>query len=180
MRLTLTKAERATAAHDPEQFKRSVERFLDRSAEEVAREMRSAAPKAFSTLAQSIHVMREGELIRLVAPGVNYARAVEEGTGPAAGKARYFPNPNALAPWLQMRAGIRLTKTKPGTPGRRAQQDELRDRAFGLARYIHAHGTRAQPFVAPTEAKMQSRVMALLRQGVREGLAGIVPPPASA
>ena len=174
MKFALTNAERAQAAHNPEQLNRSVARFLDRGAEEVARELRRAAPKAFSTLTQSIHVIREGDLTRLVAPGVNYARMVEEGTGPAAGKARYFPNPKALEPWVQFRGGVRLTKTKPGTPGRRAQLDEIADRAFGLARYISVHGTRAQPFVAPTQAKMEGRVIALLREGVREGLQGIV------
>lgn len=173
MRFELTNADQALAAQDPERFKRSVARFLDRGAQEVAREMKHAAPKAFSTLTQSIHVINEGELTRLVAPAVNYARAVEEGTGPAAGKARYFPNPVALEPWVKFRGGVRLTKTKPGTPGRRAQLDDVRDRAWGLARFVSQHGTRAQPFVSPTQAKMQSRVIALLREGVREGLAGI-------
>ena len=128
---------------------------LDRAAEEVAREARQAAPKAFSTLAQSIRAERDGELARIVAPGVNYARPVEEGTKP--GK---MPPREALLPWL---------KQKTGATGR-----ELRNRSFLLARYIQRHGTKAHPYMEPTVAKMRPRVLALLIQGRDRGVQEIL------
>lgn len=74
------------AKRDPQTLGRFIIGGLDRASQEVAREMRSAAPKAFSTLTNSIRVIREDRFVRRIAPGVNYARAVEEGTGPAAGR----------------------------------------------------------------------------------------------
>lgn len=144
---------RARAAFEkaPGAMNRNLSRYLDRAAQEVAREARAAAPKAFSTLVNSISVRNLEEFVRLVAPGVNYARYVEEGTKP--GK---MPNPEVLLPWLRFRTG--------------AAGSELRNRAFLLARYIQRHGTKAQPYMKPTADKMRARVLALLREGVEAGI----------
>lgn len=146
---------RAAFEKAPAVMDRSLIRALDRAGQEVAREERRAAPKAFSTLTQSIRVAKDAKFSRLIAPDVNYARYVEEGTKP--GK---MPPRQALEPWLKFRAGI---------SGR-----ELRNRSFLLARYIQRHGTKAHPFVAPTAEKMRGRVLALLREGVDRGVREIL------
>lgn len=155
----------ALAAFDkaPAVMNRALSRYLDRAAQEVAREARSAAPKVYSTLVQSIRVYQVGVLARLVAPSVNYARAVEEGTKPG-----YMPPTGPLMDWIKLRGGVRMARK--GSKKRAGQETELRARAFGLARFIFAHGTKAHPFMAPTAAKMQSRVHQLLREGAAAGV----------
>jgi hypothetical protein len=138
---------------------REVIAALDRAALETQREMQRLAPKAFSTLWTSIGITREGDYERAVRPGVQYAAAVELGTGPAAGQARYFPDPQKLMAWLKFRAG--------GAPGA-----SLRDRAFGLARHIERFGTRAQPFVAPTAEAMAPRVQSIVLAAIARAFGG--------
>lgn len=157
------KAARAAFEKAPAVMNRNLSRYLDRAAEEVAREARAAAPKAFSTLAQSINVYEEGGLSRLVAPSVNYARAVEEGTRPG-----YMPPTGPLMEWLKRRGSVRMARA--GSKKRTAQEADLRDCAFGLARFIRAHGTKPHPFMKPTAEKMESRVHQLLREGAAAGV----------
>lgn len=148
---------RARAAFDkaPKAMNKHLGLALDRAAQEVAREAKQAAPKAFSTLAQSIRAVRDGELARIVAPGVNYARYVEEGAKP--GK---MPPREALLPWLKFKT--------------RATGRELRNRSFLLARYIQRHGTKAHPYMEPTAKKMRPRVLALLIEGRDRGVQEIL------
>jgi hypothetical protein len=135
----------------PISVKAHVSLKLGRAAKEVAREARRVAPKAFTTLAQTIKDSRIAQLEFHVTPGVNYARSVEEGSRP--GK---MPNPDALRPWVERVLGVR--------------GHEAKNKAFLVARSIARHGTRAQPFMAPTAIKMESRVMQLVREGVVDGL----------
>lgn len=151
----MLRAPRSVATH--------VERKLSRGALEVAREARRVAPKAFSTLRQSIRHSRISPFEFIVSPGVNYARAVEEGAKP--GK---MPNPDFLFYWVKKQSGVKWAKR--GSAKRQKQRDEIRDRAWGLARYIKEHGTKAQPYMKPTADKMESRVIELVRQGVVDGL----------
>lgn len=141
----------AALGRAPREVGRSLERGLDRAGHEVAREGKRQAPKAFSTLANSIKSSRVSPFTREVAPGVNYGRAVEEGTPPGT-----MPPRSALEPWVRFRT--------------RATGRELRDRAFGLARYIKEHGTRAQPYMEPTRVKMESRVVEIVRESTAAGL----------
>lgn len=141
-------------AKAPEVMNRNLSRYLDRAAQEVAREARSAAPKAFSTLMRSIHVVKESELSRLVAPGVNYARPVEEGTHGGGMPAR-----TTLLAWLKVK------RIESHTPG--MTMDDL---AFVIGRKIRQQGSKGQPYMKPTGEKMHSRVIDLLRQGVQSGI----------
>ncbi len=138
---------RALAAF-PGAMSGNVDRYLSRAAIEVAREATRAAPKSFSTLANSIRSEKVGVLDYVVAPGVNYAAGVEYGTGPAAGEAAYLPNPGALGPYVKRSGGS----------------------AWALARYIFAHGTKPHPYMAPTAEKMRPRVEALVDEGVDAGI----------
>lgn len=135
----------------PVSVKAHVSLKLDRAAKEVARQARRVAPKAFTTLAQTIKDSRIAQLEYHVTPGENYARSVEKGTRP--GK---MPNPDALRPWVERVLG--------------ARGHDAKNKAFLIARNIARHGTRAQPYMAPTAIKMESRVMQLVREGVVDGL----------
>lgn len=153
-------------------------RFLpygDLAAQETARAMRAKVEAnksvAFSTLLNSIGVFTvhsDAEFNWFVRPSVNYGVEVETGTGPAAGMARYFPDPKALEPYVKLRGGIGFTGRK-GSRKRRAQEAEVRDRAGGLARFIFEHGTQPHPFAAPTAVEMAPRVIELLTAGAVAG-----------
>lgn len=149
IRVEIDSAEARKALEDfPGVMGSNVDRYLSRAAIEVAREAKIAAPKHFSALANSIRSEKDGNLAYVVAPGVNYGAAVEYGTGPAAGKAAYFPNPGALEPYVKRNGGS----------------------AWALARYIFAHGTKPHPYMAPTAEKMRPRVEALVNEGVDAGI----------
>jgi hypothetical protein len=157
----------------PQVIERNVDAALARGAQEVAREMKLALTTnrsmARSTLANSIRAARVAALHYFVAPGVNYSRMVEEGTGPAAGQKSYMPNPVHLRDYVKQRSRVTFT-AKPRTPGRRAQMDEVRDRAWALAQHIKKHGTKPHPFVKPTRDKMEPRIHRLVAQAVTHSL----------
>ena len=133
-------------------MERTLERYLDRAGLEVAREARSAAPKAFSTLVQSIRSVKTGLLKREVAPGVSYGAFVEAGRGPG----RQPGTRNGLMDWVKFRTG--------------AAGKELERKTFLIARGIARRGIKAQPYMQPTFEKMEPRVHALLDEGVAAGL----------
>jgi hypothetical protein len=156
----------------PDVVARHLEQALARGAEEVARAARNKAAghDAFGTLRNSIRTERVGELHQAVVAGTNYARAVEEGTGPAVGKDRYFPDWTALIPYVrtkQRRGGEKLKRA--GSKARFFQEREFENRAFALARYISHHGTQAYPFMRPAKIEKESRVRELVRLAARRG-----------
>lgn len=134
----------------PAAVARAVEVKLARGAEEVARTAKRGAPKAFSNLVNSIRAERVGELHYQVVEGMNYGRAVEEGTRP------HFPNPDNLRPWVERVLGVR--------------GKEARDKAFLIARAISRRGTRAQPYMQPAAEANRSRLFELVAMGVQEGI----------
>lgn len=134
----------------PAEVERAVEVHLARGAEEVARDAKRNAPKAFSNLVNSIRAERVGALHYQVVEGMNYGRAVEEGTGP------HFPNPDNLRPWVERVLGVR--------------GKEARDKAFLIARAISRRGTRAQPYMQPAAEANRSRLFELVALGVGEGI----------
>lgn len=155
----------------PAAVARAVEVKLARGAEEVARDAKRNAPKLFSNLMNSIRAQRIGALHYEVTTGVNYARGVEEGTGPAAGKARYFPNVASLQQYLMHAPSYRRFSLKrAGSRGRSDQEMDTIWRAKAWAWHIYNHGTRAQPYMQPAAEANRSRLFELVQQGVDEGL----------
>lgn len=134
----------------PDVMERNLELFLSRGAQEVARTAKSFAPKAFSTLTNSILFYRVALLHWRISPGVNYAPYVEGGTRP------HFPPAANLQPWVERVLGL--------------SGAEARHKAFLIARAISRRGTRAHPFMRPAAEQMRSRVFALLDEGVDAGL----------
>jgi hypothetical protein len=156
----------------PAELRDELQVDLDTAGQLVAAEMLVAAPGGpTSNLKQSIKMDQESETSRWVGPHVAHGIYVELGTGPAAGRAPYFPNPANLESWVKFRGGISLRNTKLGSARRQGQMDEIRDRAWALARYLARVGTRAQPFVQPTAEKTAPRVAAILQGGVERVLA---------
>ena len=163
----------------PGVVERHVEAGLDWAASVVAADARRKAPTLFSTLKESINAVREESLQRVVRSdaksntksGVKYARYVEEGTGPAAGHARYYPNPDALLEVLRASPSSRGYKwAKKGSRKRGGQDVELwlRSRAWAMA--IYARGTRPHPFMRPALEENRDRCAELVR---REALNGV-------
>lgn len=172
----------------------AVSQQLARGADEVAREAKRLAPKLYSTLASSIRAERVGALHYRVSTGMNYARAAEEGTGPAAGKARYYPNPESLMQYLRMspsargRLGRIMGPTRDGwnsafsgdgkwgrkgSKRRGGQELELWFRSRAMAWAIYNKGTKAQPYMAPALEAKRSRLFDLVQQGVADGVRGV-------
>lgn len=157
----------------PAEVERAVEVQLALGAEEVARDAKRNAPKLYSTLANSIRAERVGALHYRVSTGMNYARGVEEGTGPAAGKARYYPNPESLLQYLQMSPQMRRFEWKrKGSLMRDLQEAVLPLRAKQMAWAIYMKGTKARPFMQPAAEANRSRLFELVALGVDEGLKG--------
>lgn len=154
---------RAALRAAPDRLRQAVDTALARGAEEMARAARAQAPKSLSTLTQSIRVDKVEDLHYTVTPGVNYARFVEEGTGPAAGQPRYYPNPDNLRQYLETTPRARgFEWAKRGSGKREAQRYDLWHRSRAFAWWIYQHGTRAQPFMRPAFDATAERVRALV------------------
>lgn len=136
----------------PEVMTRNLGGKLERAALEVSREMRRAAPKAFSNLVNSILVARKAPLHFRVSPGVAHGLWVETGREP--GKVPGMDK--GLMEWVRFRTGL------TGAPLDRA--------TFAIARAIGRRGIKPQPYVAPTAERMAGRAVALADEGIEDGI----------
>lgn len=157
----------------PDVIVRHVDQGMERGADETSRTARDNASRRdwLGALRNSIHTEHPEPLHYVVITRQNYARAVEEGTGPAAGKASYFPDWTALIPYVKSKAtrgGERLKKA--GSNTRFFQEREFENRAFQLARYISHHGTKPAPYMAPAKNEKDARVRQLVRASVMAGV----------
>lgn len=141
----------------PAAMVKSIRRYLSRSAHEVAREARERAPKAFSTLTLAILAKLDPAptLSARVTAGTQYARHVEEGTGPGG-----VPPREALRAWL------RVKRIEPRNPN--MTEDAL---IWLIQRKIAARGTAPQPYMEPALEAKRSRVFDLIELGVEKGIA---------
>lgn len=138
----------------PVTMTRHIDRAVGRAAQVVARSARRNAPKAFSTLTNSIRAQRRSPFRQHVGPGVEYGRMVEEGTGPGG-----TPPRQTLIDWIRVK-GIR-----PNDPTM-----TMRDLEFVIGRKIRERGTPAQPYLQPALEENESAVTDLIRRGVERGL----------
>lgn len=149
----------AIARHRMSQANRAVRRALrfalDRGAQEIAREARRNAPKAFTTLTNSIRAEQVGELHFFIAPGVNYAPWVEGGRMPM----RKTGTQNGLLEWIRL-------KVAPGASGK-----ELDRLGYVIARAIGRRGIQPQPFMQPAFEAKRGRVVDLANAAVRDAVA---------
>ncbi|MFP4615569.1 MAG: HK97 gp10 family phage protein [Thiohalorhabdus sp.] len=138
----------------PRTMDRNLRRGVSRSLQELAREARRRAPKATSTLTNSIRAIKPLPLAGMVVPGVAYARYVEEGIGPGS-----WPPQQDLVEWI---------RTRGVTPDDPSMDDE--DLAYVIARAIHQRGIPPQPYMAPTYEAKRDRVEQILRRSAYDGL----------
>lgn len=155
----------------PEAMRRHVNGALQRGAGEIASEAKLLAPKLFSALSNSIDVFPVGDLAYEVRPGVAYAAYVEGGSGPAAGHARYYPNPDNLLQYLMTSPKARgFSRWKRSEKGRIEQEMGLVRRAQAFAWWIYQHGTKAQPFMRPAAEKKADACLQFVANSVGQGL----------
>lgn len=157
----------------PAVIERHVDQGMERGADELARAARDNAARHdwLGTLRNMIHTEHPELLHYAVVSQAKYARAVEDGTGPAAGKPPYFPDWTALIPYVRshaLRGGEPLKKS--GSSARFFQEREFENRAFQLARYISHHGTKQAPYMKPALAEKDARVRQLVRQSTAAGV----------
>lgn len=161
-------------------------RYVSEAAEQGAMTIANAARRstvfldAFGTLRQSIHVAPvEGlppEQVGFEArTGVAYARYVEEGSGPAAGRPRYYPNPDSLRQYLTHSPRMRRFKWKgrAGSDRRSEQEYDIWWRARAMAWSIYMRGTRAKPYMRPAAEQSEARVRQILKGAVARGVAEV-------
>jgi len=127
---------------------------LRNAADKTAREAELVAPKAFSTLTDSIHAERSGAEGYKVSPDVAYADDVEYGREPGT-----FPSVQHILDW------VRIKHIIPHKPDM-----SERDLAYQIAHGIFLHGTKPHPFAQPTHERMQPRIHDILRQSALDGL----------
>lgn len=135
---------------------------IGRVAEEGAREAKRRAPKAASTLTNSIRAARRSSLEYEVSAGADYAPMVERGTGlwgPAGRPSNKIPPLQSLTDWIRVR---RITPDDPDM--------DVEELALLIGRSIAARGTPKQPFMAPAYADMQRRGRRIVERSLRRGL----------
>ncbi|MBI5920267.1 MAG: hypothetical protein HY847_01310 [Betaproteobacteria bacterium] len=149
-----------------------LEDALRRGAEEIARLGRDKAPKLFSALTNTLHTEQIEPGHYRVSTAVKYARAVEEGTGPAAGKASYYPDVVALQQYLTVSPKLRGFKwARKGSKPRAAQNNSISRRAKAWAWFIYLHGTKAQPYMRPAYEEGEPIVHMLARDAITRACA---------
>ena len=140
----------------PAVLRKHMNQAVLRTVMEIARSARRHAPKAFSTLTQSIKHQMFDALTGEVAPHVDYAEMVESGTGPGG-----YPTDEAIYRWLKVR------NIQP----RRPDMDQ-QDLAYVIARSIAAKGTPPQPYLKPAleenQARANRRINAAIDQALKE------------
>lgn len=148
---------------------------LGRGAGEIGRQARANVKGiGKGTLVQSIISRMVAPLHFVVSTGTAYARIVEEGSGPAAGKAKYYPNPDALKDWLMTTPSYRGHGwARAGTTKRGNQELDIWLRSRAMAWGIYQKGTKAYPFMKPAVEDKRARVIELANLAMRQAVAEI-------
>lgn len=165
--------EKAVAAFQaaPDVMIRRIDAATARGANEIATEAKRRAPKSLSQLVGSIIASKVGELSYEVKAGSQHAAYVEGGTGPAAGRAKYFPNPDNLLMYLMTSPKARgFERFSRSDRGRLEQEMVLVRRAQAFAWWIYQHGTKAQPFMGPAVEIKRGACEVYIRQSVDAGI----------
>ncbi len=149
-----TKALRKALALGPRVLERHLSFAIERSVQEMARQARREAPKAFSTLTNSIRPVRQSSVESLVVAGVDYAAMVEKGT-----QGGSVPPEQPILDWIRV-VGV--------TPSRPDMDEE--DLAYVIARSIAARGTPAQPFMAPAFEGNKRRAERRINKAIDDAL----------
>lgn len=131
---------RAVIAY-PDKLEKNLDYGIDRVLHLFTRSAKEEAPKAFTTLTQSIGITRHGRLEGTTGPSVNYGQAVEEGTGifgPNGQPSGVMPPVENIHDWIQL---VNLTPNDPSM--------DSADLAWVIAKTIALEGTQKQPYMEP-------------------------------
>lgn len=156
---------------------REVIRELAVVAQLMARSVRRLAPKAHSTLVNSIKANRDSQAAWSVSAGAGHSQAVEDGVKPGGkGLPRFFdPASKSVVDWLQGRAFAGTRKPRKGSKALTARELDLRDRYEGLAWHIRHFGVKAQPFFGPAVDEIEpvffERMAAAAQRAMAKGTA---------
>lgn len=165
--------ERALAAFEraPAVMRAQVGSALQLGANEIAEEAKKLAPKSLSNLVNSITAAPSGELAWMARAGVGHAAAVEYGSGPAAGRPKYYPNADNLVQYIMTSPRARgFARFKRSERGRLEQEMGVVRKAQAFAWWIYQHGTKAQPYMAPAAEAKRDRCVELVRASVQAGI----------
>lgn len=167
---------RAALSRAPEMVERALEAALQRSAGMMrqAAQEKLDGTQGFGTLRNSLLERRIEPLHWRVATGTNYARSVEEGTGPAAGKKKYYPNPDSLRDWLMTNPRYRgHSWARAGSEKRGNQELDIWLRSRAWAWGIYQKGTKAHPYMTPAFEENKAAAQAMASAAVRKAVAAI-------
>ncbi|PHS70532.1 MAG: hypothetical protein COB22_07860 [Cycloclasticus sp.] len=133
---------------------REVSNAVLRAAIETGDKIKANAPKAFSTLTNSVKADRISAFEYRVGPHVNYAESVERGRKPG-----NMPPITDLSQWVKRKLGLSDPK-------------RIKAVSWAIAKKIARQGTKAQPFVQPVidSGFPQRRLNQLANKGVSIGL----------
>jgi hypothetical protein len=161
LKISIGVKETAANSGNPALFNSTLHNYMVRAVREGERVMRKEAPKALSTLTNSIRGDQVGEFEWIISPHTNYGRMVALGTGQGGGYHRYYPGGKIaqanLEAWLNKRPATGKAVT-------------MKERLRALTWHIYIHGTKPNPYHERAAAEMKSRVEDLLERGVIEGL----------
>ncbi len=169
-------AARAAIRKAPDVFSVRLAAALQRGARAIAKEARNNVGKrhGMGTLLQSIQPRQLGPLHWEVRPSEAYAIIVEMGSGPAAGRAKYYPNPDRLKDWLTLNPRYRGHKwAAPGTAKRSSQALDIWFRSRAMAWGIYQKGTKAYPFMQPAFEAKKDEVLKMANEEIRKAVAEI-------
>ncbi|MCW8830666.1 MAG: hypothetical protein OQK32_03995 [Gammaproteobacteria bacterium] len=138
----------------PDKLEKEMGHATARNIKEIARSARHHAPKAFSTLTQSINDVMISAYEGLVAPGVDYAQAVEEGTDGG-----NMPPVQNILDWIMVR------NIEPNKPD--MDQEDL---AFVMVHSIAHRGTPAQPYMQPALEDNRERAERRYNEAIKRAL----------
>lgn len=139
----------------PDLLHKHLRNGLDRSAGVVINQAQQLAPYAGSELVRTISYQYTGPLRVEVFAAKQYARYVEEGTGPG-----------GMPPLYTLRDWIRARHITPRDPN--MSENQL---AYIIGRSITARGTPAQPFMEPSLERSEARIQQLLNAATAKALA---------
>lgn len=88
-----------------------------------------------------------------------HGRYIEEGTGPAAGHAKYMPPPGALRQWVSRKFGIH-------------DPEAVAEVERAVRWKIYMKGTEAQPFMRPAFRKVSREWRGILARRISEAIRG--------
>ena len=138
----------------PDKLEKEMGNATLRNVKEIARSAREKAPKAFTTLTQSINDVMVSAYEGLIAPTVDYAQAVEEGTDGGA-----MPPVQNILDW------IRVRNIEPND----SEMDQ-EDLAFTVARSLAHRGTPEQPYMEPALEDNRDRAERRYNEAIERAL----------